>query len=157
MGVSSVVFAFLYSYIKDGSQISTLGYFFGYDFYAFLVIFAQAIGGIMVAVVVKYTDNILKTFATTVSILMSTLLSMVVFGSRPRAFFVLGAILVILSIFMYGKKTTTANSSNGQSSKLDVSRLPHRDRNFNSNSDGFQTVDDGGNISLGAVDTKLPV
>lgn len=39
------------------------------------ILFLQALGGLVVAVVIKYADNILKGFATSVSIIMSALIS----------------------------------------------------------------------------------
>ncbi len=100
----------------------------------------------MVAVVVKYADNILKTFASAVSILTSTLLSMAIFQFHPGFSFVIGAILVMLSIVMYGKRTTAnANSSSFRLSKR-----------FSS---AFQTVvdDNSGGSSSHVIDTKIPV
>jgi len=35
----------------------------------------QALGGLVIAVVIKYADNILKGFATSLSIIVSTLIS----------------------------------------------------------------------------------
>ncbi len=149
MGLTSVLFAFLHSYIKDGKRISEYGYFFGYDTFVFFVIFVQAIGGLVVAVVVKYADNILKTFASSVSILSSTLLSMAIFGFRPRFVFAIGAVLVILSIFMYGKKATTGKNIYSSSERPGVpKKIPN----------GFQAVDGGGNTkSLRTIDTQIPV
>lgn len=40
-----------------------------------LVAFLQALGGLVIAAVIKYADNILKGFATSLSIIMSTLIS----------------------------------------------------------------------------------
>ncbi len=146
LGLPSVVFAFLLSYIKDGQRISTHGYFYGYDKVIFFVIFIQAIGGLVAAIVVKYADNILKTFTSAVSILTSTLLSMAIFNFYPGFSFVIGTILVMLSIVMYGKRTT----ANTDSSSFRLSKR------FSS---AFQTVVDdvGGGSSSHVIDTKLPV
>lgn len=39
------------------------------------LLFLQALGGLVVAAVIKYADNILKGFATSVSIILSTVIS----------------------------------------------------------------------------------
>jgi len=41
-------------------QIEKTGYFHGYDGVVWLIIVIQAFSGLLVAVVVKYADNILK-------------------------------------------------------------------------------------------------
>lgn len=45
---------------KDWKSVSDNGFFYGYTFVVWNVIFLQAVGGLLVAVVVKYADNILK-------------------------------------------------------------------------------------------------
>ncbi len=141
MGLPSVVFAFIHSYIKDGERISTHGYFHGYDHIVVFVVFLQAIGGLVIAVVVKYADNILKTFANAVSILTSTLLSMAIFHFRPKFTFVIGAMLVMLSIGMYGKRTT----ANASSTRFKPKKAENE----------FQTV--GNSVSSPRMIDKLPV
>lgn len=40
-----------------------------------MFVFLQALGGLVIAAVIKYADNILKGFATSLSIILSTLIS----------------------------------------------------------------------------------
>lgn len=40
-----------------------------------LINFPQALGGLVIAAVIKYADNILKGFATSLSIILSTFIS----------------------------------------------------------------------------------
>jgi UDP-sugar transporter A1/2/3 len=65
------------------------------------VVVVNAAGGMIVAMVIKYADNILKGFATGISTLLSTLCSIALFGFEPNLLFVLGAAVVIFSTFMY--------------------------------------------------------
>ena len=53
----------------------------------------------LVAAVVKYTDNILKGFATSIAILLTCLVSSFFFGFRITELFLMGASLVV-----YGKQ-----------------------------------------------------
>lgn len=57
--------------------------------------------GLVVAVVIKYADNILKSFATAVSIITSTVVSIYVFGFVVSRLFVLGGALIFLAIWLY--------------------------------------------------------
>lgn len=57
----------------------------------------------MVSVALKYADNILKVFATSISIVLSTLCSLyLLHDTSTSAFFVIGTCLVIMSTTMYG-------------------------------------------------------
>lgn len=57
----------------------------------------------MVSVTMKYADNILKGFATSLSIVMSSLVSWLALGdAAPTLQFVIGASIVIASTFLYG-------------------------------------------------------
>uniref|UniRef100_A0A8C3KXD8 Solute carrier family 35 member A2 n=1 Tax=Calidris pygmaea TaxID=425635 RepID=A0A8C3KXD8_9CHAR len=71
----------------EGSAVATLGFFYGYNPAVWAVVVNQAAGGLLVAVVVRYADNILKGFATALSIVASTVASVHLFGFRPRGSF----------------------------------------------------------------------
>lgn len=57
----------------------------------------------IVAVVVKYADNVLKGFATSLSILISSLVSWYMFFDLDiNAGFIFGACIVLASVYYYG-------------------------------------------------------
>jgi UDP-galactose transporter len=62
---------FLGVIFKDGAQISQEGFFVGYNWVVWTAIIFQAVGGLLVALVVNYADNIAKNFATSISIIIS--------------------------------------------------------------------------------------
>ncbi|CAD5121467.1 DgyrCDS9972 [Dimorphilus gyrociliatus] len=101
-------------YTKDCSTAWTNGFFFGYDYLVWIVIAIQAMGGLMVAVVVKYADNILKGFATSASIIISSIAAIFLFNFQLSVQFIFGAGLVISSVYMYSvfvyKVTPVASS-----------------------------------------------
>ena len=74
----------------------------GFDGFVWYLVLLQAAGGLIVAVVVKYADNILKGFATSVAIIISCVVSMYIFDFHLTLQFAFGTILVIGSIFLYG-------------------------------------------------------
>jgi UDP-galactose transporter len=59
----------------DGQNIAKDGFFAGYNWVVWTAIGFQAAGGIIVALVIKYADNIAKNFATSISIIVSALAS----------------------------------------------------------------------------------
>jgi UDP-galactose transporter len=68
--------------LKDGQEISKLGFFAGYNHVVVAAIFSQSIGGLLVALVVRYADNIAKNFATSISILLSFVASVFLFDFK---------------------------------------------------------------------------
>ncbi|NXI44387.1 S35A2 protein, partial [Galbula dea] len=87
----------------EGSAVAALGFFYGYNPAVWAVVVNQAAGGLLVAVVVRYADNILKGFATALSILASTAASVHLFGFRPRGPFLLGTGMVVAAVYLYGR------------------------------------------------------
>lgn len=75
--------------------MSTKGYFYGFNSIVMIVILLQAVGGLVVAVVVKYADNIVKGFAASFSIITSCILTIMFFGFRPNETFLIGAVSLI--------------------------------------------------------------
>ena len=64
----------------DGAAVMRDGFFRGYKFTVIIVILLQSAGGLCVAVVIKYADNILKVFATSISIILSCIASYYLLG-----------------------------------------------------------------------------
>ena len=89
-------------FFKHGNEISENGFFFGYDLFIWYLVVLNATGGLLVAVVIKYADNILKGFACSLAIIITCFVSVLLFGFQLSLQFIVGATFVILSIFMYG-------------------------------------------------------
>lgn len=77
------------------------GLLYGFGPSAWTVVLLQAVGGLIVAVTIRYADNILKGFATAVSIVVSWIISIPLFGLEPNLTFAAGISLVIVSLLMY--------------------------------------------------------
>ena len=65
----------------------------------------QVFGGLIVGMVVKYADNILKNFANALSVIFTVVGAIPLFQQYPSAWFIVGVAAVLLSVFMYGKST----------------------------------------------------
>lgn len=98
----SIPFGLLSCYVYDGAVVRDKGFFFGYDKFIAYLVLLQACGGLIVAVVIKYADNILKGFATSLAIVISCIASVYLFQFELTFQFVIGAAFVIFSIFLYG-------------------------------------------------------
>ena len=102
LSLLSVPFGIGAVWIKHGSEISENGFFFGYDLFIWYLVVLNATGGLLVAVVIKYADNILKGFACSLAIIITCFVLVLLFGFQLSIQFIVGAAFVIMSIFMYG-------------------------------------------------------
>lgn len=126
LGVFGTFFALITSFVSDHQSISEhgnfiflirimsgsellsvlfltifLGFFFGYTSAVWINIVIQAAGGLLVALVIKYADNILKGFATSIAIIVSCVASAYLFGTIINLVFAFGTFLVVFSVVLY--------------------------------------------------------
>ena len=103
LSVFALIIALITAFAKDHEAILSNGFFQGYSRLVVLVIALEAGGGLVVAAVIKYADNILKSFATSVSIVTSTIVSAWVFGFTISKLFVGGCVFVFFSSVLYAR------------------------------------------------------
>ncbi|KAJ9615377.1 UDP-galactose transporter Gms1 [Cladophialophora chaetospira] len=101
LSVGCLAIALFGAFVWDGQAIREQGFFQGYNPVVVATICIQAAGGLIVAMVIKYADNILKGFATSLSIILSTVASIFIFNFVPTIYFLLGSILVFLATYLY--------------------------------------------------------
>lgn len=101
LGLFGTLFALMTTYLSDFDKIQDKGFFFGYTGLVWLNIIIQSSGGLLVAVVIKYADNILKGYATSISIIVSCIASVYLFNTAINFVFVIGTFLVVASVVMY--------------------------------------------------------
>lgn len=101
MGLPSTLIAYLTVYLKDAQALAEQGFLGGYTNIVWTVVTVQAVGGLIVAVVVRYADNVLKVFATSFSIVVSCIISAFMFDFHPTISFLVGASLVVTATVMY--------------------------------------------------------
>ncbi|KAF9532866.1 nucleotide-sugar transporter-domain-containing protein, partial [Crepidotus variabilis] len=71
--------------------------------WAWATVSIQVFGGLVTAIVIKYSDNILKGFATSLSIVLSFLASVVLFDFEITPAFLIGASTVLSATWMYNQ------------------------------------------------------
>ncbi|KAI6191060.1 UDP-galactose translocator [Aphelenchoides bicaudatus] len=86
---------------QDYTEIKQYGMFRGFDFLVWVMTFTNSVGGLLISIVMKYADNILKAYAQSVAIVGAALGSWLLFDFVPNTLFLLGMIFVIVSICMY--------------------------------------------------------
>ncbi|KAI0831291.1 nucleotide-sugar transporter-domain-containing protein [Trametes gibbosa] len=77
--------------------------FANFGVWAWATVWIQVLGGLLTALVIKYADNILKGFATSLSIVISFLASVALFNFRITVAFVLGSTVVLVATWMYNQ------------------------------------------------------
>ena len=100
--------------MKDRQAIAERGFFQGYTKLVWTVIVIQAVGGLNVAFILKYADNILKGFATAGAIVLTGALAPAfALGPPPNWHLVVGGSLVVGSVIMYSGAATRPRSGSG--------------------------------------------
>uniref|UniRef100_G3TRP5 Solute carrier family 35 member A1 n=1 Tax=Loxodonta africana TaxID=9785 RepID=G3TRP5_LOXAF len=119
MYLSGIVVTLVGVYLSDGDEIKEKGFFYGYTYYVWFVIFLASVGGLYTSVVVKYTDNIMKGFSAAAAIVLSTIASVMLFGLQITLTFALGTLLVCVSIYLYGLPRQDTTSIQGETASKD--------------------------------------
>ncbi|CAI2351511.1 unnamed protein product [Caenorhabditis sp. 36 PRJEB53466] len=110
LALPSIFFAFLFASVKDNSKLYSNGpnpanvwnnMLTGFDWAVWVTVAINAFGGLVVAVVIKYADNILKAFATSFAIVLNCIAAYFLFNFRPTILFLIGASGVIAAVFAY--------------------------------------------------------
>lgn len=89
--------------LVDLNVVLDRGFFQGYNLITWCVVFLQTFGGLVVSYATKYADSILKGFATSISIVLSTGASWWILQDfEPSTNFFLGTFIVIASTVSFG-------------------------------------------------------
>lgn len=82
-------------------------FFHGFTNLVWVLVFLQAGGGLLVAAVIKYADNVLKGLATGVSVCFATAVSTVLFGTPLSSQFSVGATMIMVSVYFFSNPIKT--------------------------------------------------
>jgi solute carrier family 35 (UDP-sugar transporter), member A1/2/3 len=100
-----------------------VSYLHGFTTWTWVLVLLQAGGGLLVAAVIKYADNVLKGLATGVSVVFATLLSVVFFGTPLSNQFTFGATLILAAVYYFSNPLpaciASAFSSSGVKDKTE--------------------------------------
>ena len=101
LAVFGVIASMISAILSDKAAIDARGMFQGFTPLVWFVVLVSSLGGILTALVMKYADNILRNFATSVAIISTSLISAYWFGLSLSFLFVIGAGVVVGSIHLY--------------------------------------------------------
>lgn len=80
---------------------SLLNFFQGYSATTWLVVANLAFSGLLVSWVMKFADSIVKVYATSLAMLLTTGISIAFFGLQPTLQLGLGLVVASLSVVLY--------------------------------------------------------
>ncbi|QHO27455.1 CMP-sialic acid transporter [Arachis hypogaea] len=87
--------------VQDFDAVMKKGFLHGYSPITVLMIFNHALSGIAVSMVMKYADNIVKVYSTSVAMLLTAVVSVYLFGFHLSLAFFLGTTVVSVAIYLH--------------------------------------------------------
>ncbi|XGW18100.1 hypothetical protein V3C99_002592 [Haemonchus contortus] len=98
-GIVSALVGCLFS---EGDLIAERGFFYGYDIKVCAIVGFLSVGGTYISLVMKYLDNLHKSFASAVSIILVVITSFLLFNDVfIGSYFVGGTAIVVFAILLY--------------------------------------------------------
>lgn len=123
----SLVIMGLYCMTVEFDVIIEKGLWHGFNGPAFVSIFVSAIGGLIVAAVLKFADAVLKGYATAISVVLTGVLSMLLFGTHLNILYFLGIGNVVSGKVCIMMSSSTININDAVISNS-LSVVPHLNR-----------------------------
>jgi UDP-sugar transporter A1/2/3 len=120
------VFFGLFGVFTDLEAVKAGGFFQGYNNLVIVVVVLQAVGGLVVAAVLKYADNVIKCFAVAVSVILGVVASRLLHSEGPELtdpLFICGGVAIIWAMLLYSVGSEKLLSIAGVIA-VDANRLP---------------------------------
>jgi len=86
-----------YLYEKEPGE----SFFDGYNFATILVVASYSFTGLIVSVIMKYADNMVKIYSTAVSMSLTMVISVLLFNFEPTPQLFFGIVIITISLLMY--------------------------------------------------------
>jgi len=87
--------------LDENNEPITKPFMYGFTGWVYVVVMLQAGGGMLVAAVIKYADNVLKGMATGVSVVTATFFSTFFFGTSLSTQFAVGSVIILVSVYFF--------------------------------------------------------
>lgn len=98
---AGIVFNVFAIFLYDSDAVLSQGFFHGYTPVVGVMILNHALSGIAVSMVMKFADNIVKVYSTSVAMILTTLVSIPLFGFQLTLPFVLGTSVVSVAVYLH--------------------------------------------------------
>jgi probable UDP-sugar transporter A4 len=98
---------YLYSYgsllnlIYSLFKIKSFDLLKGFSKYTWLIIISQSLNGLFMSVVIKHTSNIIRLFVISFSLVVTTVLSIIIFNLTLNYYFFISFVSMIFALYLY--------------------------------------------------------
>ncbi|XP_042408137.1 CMP-sialic acid transporter 2-like [Zingiber officinale] len=99
--IFGMVFNLIAICVQDYDEVMSKGFFNGYSFITVCMILNHALSGIAISMVMKYADNIVKVYSTSVAMLLTAIVSVFLFRFHLSLAFFLGSTVVSVSVYLH--------------------------------------------------------
>lgn len=89
------------SFSQKANIFSERSYLHGFTAWVWVSVLLQAGGGLLIAAVIQHLDNVYKGLATGVSVVLSSSLSTIIFGSVLGMQFCAGTVMILSSVYFF--------------------------------------------------------
>lgn len=99
-----IAYFFETSYLStiDSSIFNSFDQFFkGFSIYTWALVATQVLNGILMSIVMKHSSNITRLFVISCSLIVTTILSILVFSLKLNGYFYFCFSLIMVSLFLY--------------------------------------------------------
>ncbi|KAI2508942.1 Nucleotide-sugar transporter [Fragilaria crotonensis] len=107
----------------ESAEDAAKPYLHGFTAWAWLLVTLQAAGGLLVAAVIKYADNVLKGLATGVSVVVATGFSAVFFSTALSGQFSVGALMILVSVYFFSNDAPQCMKPSGKPSSSEMAAM----------------------------------
>ncbi|CAF0781130.1 unnamed protein product [Brachionus calyciflorus] len=86
---------------KKISKDENFDFFTGFNLYTLLIIFTQVFNGFLMSLVMKYSSNITRLFVISSSLIVTTVLSVIIFSLKLNIYFYFCFSCIMFALFLY--------------------------------------------------------
>ena len=98
MYITGSIISLIIALFKDSERIAQEGFLIGFNFDVICITMLSSLGGLTVSVVLKTSGNIAKSFGTSFSVILTTLLSHFYFHESLHNLNIIGIIIVVAAV-----------------------------------------------------------
>lgn len=94
--------------VNNSGAVAERGFFDGYNMWACVVVVNNALNGLAISAILKYADNIARVYAHACAMLLTMVLSVLLFGQPPTPQLIIACSVVGASTIQYNTKSEQA-------------------------------------------------
>jgi UDP-sugar transporter A1/2/3 len=113
----SIVIA-VFQGMNEGGDSEPKPFLHGFTSWVWILVALQAGGGLLVAAVIKYADNVLKGLATGVSVVVATAFSAIFFGVALTGQFSVGAVMILAAVYYFSNELPAFLTGAGKNTEM---------------------------------------